>query len=264
MQKGGDQMIISNSVFKVYVHTNKINNKIYVGITKRSTNERWRNGEGYKECPYFYNAIQKYGWSNFCHDIYADNLTESEAKNMENLLITKFNLTNDNYGYNIKNGGTDCSLAEETKIKIGNALRGRTYSEEKRKRYSNAHKGKKLSSEHAAAISKANKGRPRTEKELTAAKINGNKMSGDNHWTRRLGITDETKSKISKSLKQYYQINKTHESVNKKRVLQVETGVIYDSIESAAKTLSVCRSQISEAADGKKRKTAGGFHWKFV
>ena len=57
-----------NKNYKIYIHKNKINNKIYVGQTKQSLSRRFRhNGEGYKHCICFYNAIQKYGWDNFTH-----------------------------------------------------------------------------------------------------------------------------------------------------------------------------------------------------
>ena len=31
----------------VYMHTNKINNKVYVGITSQKVQNRWNNGKGY-------------------------------------------------------------------------------------------------------------------------------------------------------------------------------------------------------------------------
>lgn len=257
-------MIIKNGPFKVYVHVNKTNGKMYVGVTKNKVEKRWKNGKGYIECVHFYRAIQKYGWDNFDHEIIADCLTEEEALHMEQMLIEKLNLQDDRFGYNIRYGGTNCSLSEETKAKIGAALRDVPHSEEVRKMQSEIKKGKKLSPEHCAAISRGNKGRPRTEKEIKAARINGEKMSGDNHWTRRLGIKEETKVKISNSMKEYLKLNGQHEGSGKKMVQCLETGVIYNSIEDAAKELCICRSQISEACVGIKRHTAGKCHWRFI
>ena len=54
--------------YTVYKHISP-NGKQYVGITKQDVVKRWANGEGYKNCTYFYNAIQKYGWENFQHII---------------------------------------------------------------------------------------------------------------------------------------------------------------------------------------------------
>lgn len=32
--------------YKVYIHTNKLNNKKYIGITKQDPERRWKNGWG--------------------------------------------------------------------------------------------------------------------------------------------------------------------------------------------------------------------------
>lgn len=73
------QMETSNN-YKVYKHTNQINGKSYVGITCQKPEYRWgTDGQGYKECPFFWNAIQKYGWNNFSHEIIFEGLTHEEA-----------------------------------------------------------------------------------------------------------------------------------------------------------------------------------------
>lgn len=45
--------------YTVYCHINKVNGKTYVGITSSAPELRWKNGEGYKNCRKFYNAILK-------------------------------------------------------------------------------------------------------------------------------------------------------------------------------------------------------------
>ena len=74
--------------YKVYKHTNKINGKVYIGITSyRYAKTRWSNGNGYSQQSLFWNAICKYGWDNFDHEILFDNLTQEEACQKEIELI---------------------------------------------------------------------------------------------------------------------------------------------------------------------------------
>lgn len=94
-----------NKNYIIYMHKNKINNKIYIGLTKQSLERRSRNGKGYLSSSYFYNAIQKYGWNNFEHIILEENLTLDEAKEKEKYYIQKYNSTDRSIGYNIKDGG---------------------------------------------------------------------------------------------------------------------------------------------------------------
>lgn len=90
----------------VYCHTNKINSKRYIGITNRTIAQRsGTNGVNYKNGTRFYNAILKYGWDNFTHEILEENLTREEASKREKYYIKLYNTTDDRFGYNICTGG---------------------------------------------------------------------------------------------------------------------------------------------------------------
>lgn len=94
---------VNTKIYIVYVHKNKVNGKCYVGITSNSPEVRWQNGNGYKTQPKFYNAIKKYGWDGFYHQIMATRLTEEKAKQMEQRLIKYYDSFNN--GYNATLGG---------------------------------------------------------------------------------------------------------------------------------------------------------------
>lgn len=240
-------LVFKNS-FTVYAHINKINGKIYVGITKRSVEERWNNGYGYIGCSYFYNAIQKYGWDNFDHIIIASNLTEEEASNYEIELIEECDLRNPDYGYNLKSGG------------YNNYNDNRVTSDELRKKLSEAHKGHKHTPEQTRKIVEKNTGKKRSKE---FCEVMSKLKSGQNHHYYGKKLPEEQVRKSAEGLRKYYQ---THPMLphGEKKILCVETGIIYRSIEAAAKDLNICRSAISECAAGKRRHTAGGYHWQFV
>lgn len=133
---------VNSKTYCVYMHTNKINNKKYIGQTCKNVRDRWRNGVGYINSPYFWNAIQKYGWDNFEHEIIANNLTKEEADKMEIELIALYDTTNDKNGYNLTSGGGGVSgfvFSEESKRKMSEFQKKRwtdDLKEEWSKRYS--------------------------------------------------------------------------------------------------------------------------------
>ena len=97
-------IINSERKYIMYVHISP-SNKRYYGITSAGCKRRWQNGNGYKTQQYFYRAIEKYGWNNFQHIVLFNNLTENEAKLLEQCYIALYDTTNKNKGYNITDGG---------------------------------------------------------------------------------------------------------------------------------------------------------------
>lgn len=130
--------------FTVYMHKNKINGKIYIGITSQRVQGRWNNGKGYKKNGHFYRAINYYGWDNFEHIILFENLSKEDACQKEIDLIKKYNTTNPDYGYNISIGGdvnTGWKHSDEYKNRMSEIMKNRTISDKTRKKISESRKG---------------------------------------------------------------------------------------------------------------------------
>lgn len=169
----------------VYQHTNKINGKVYIGQTCKPPKKRWNNGAGYKRCTLFYHAIQKYGWDNFEHEILLENLTLKEANEEESKFIKYFKSNNPKYGYNIREGGSNSPLSQETKNKLSEIQKKRNFkiSPEQRQamiegiRKSPNMSGHKTSEETKEKLRKAMIGRtPTNFNDLTGQEINGWKI----------------------------------------------------------------------------------------
>lgn len=195
--------------YKIYVHINKINGKIYIGQTgQENVKDRWDSGWGYKQCVAFNNAINKYGWNNFQHIVLIDRLTLEMANIIEEELIKKYKSTNSKYGYNIRPGGENSTLSEESKEKIRQKALGRKASEETKQKikdhwkiYGHPFKGKHHTDETKQKIAIANTGRSKTEQEIEDAHYRTlgelNPFYGKHH-------TEETKEVLSNLAKERY------------------------------------------------------------
>lgn len=118
-----EDKINKENCYILYMHINKINMHFYIGITSLKPSQRFgKNGGNYKQCTYFWNAIQKYGWDNFEHVIIANNLTKEEACKYEVDLIEHMKIERPNCCYNILIGGDlgrkDIAITEEYRDKF--------------------------------------------------------------------------------------------------------------------------------------------------
>lgn len=240
------------------MHTNMINNKKYIGITKKPPKKRWGcKGYGYKKSqPVFWNAIQKYGWDNFEHEILFNNLSQKEAQEKEVEFIAKYKTNcrrydSPEYGYNMTDGGEGVSgnfPTIETRQKMSIAQRNRVENETKE------------------------------EKERRRLRMIGesNPFYGNTH-------TKETKDKIGEKARARYRDKTKHPMYNKKQseeskrknfnsqknkspVIQFDMKgnfiAEYEGIIEAYRKTKISRTSIS-ACFHHKVKTAGGFVWEF-
>ena len=286
-------MSVENN-YSLYVHINKINNKRYYGITSQKPKDRWRNGKGYKnhknnkKDTYFYNAIRKYGWDNFKHEVLFEGLTKEEACLLEQCYIVLYDTTNRNKGYNRTTGGESFNHTDDTKKALSdlykgenNPFYGKHHTEETKKMIgekiksercgeNNPMYGKHHTEETKQKISESLKGKnsgenhPMYGKHLSKEHKQklSEKLSGENNpMYGKKGIlspnygktfTEEHKNKISESLK-----GKNNPS--SKSVYIIELDMTFDTITECAKYLDCTNANISNVLRGKS-KTAKGYH----
>lgn len=274
-------------MYSVYMH--KVpNGKIYIGITQHEPAKRWKtNGNGYRNQTVFWRAIKKYGWDNIEHYVLETNLSLEQACELEKFYIKKYKSTNPKYGYNRCDGGVGSvghKLTEEQRRRLSESHKNP--SEEIRKKYSIASKGRYCSEETRLKMSLSRSG----HKTSTETK----KKISEAHKGKT--ISEETKKRISDGLKRFYEnggtvANKgkpcpesvkeilreknrgrkpTEEELEKmrsrgKKVVCIETGESFVNIKQAAMFYGISASSISEVLNNYgRRKTAGGFNWKFA
>lgn len=218
----------------VYKHTNKINGKIYIGITHyKDPNRRWCNGRGYKHSILFDRAIKKYGWDSFTHEILFTALSKEEAHTIEKTLIAKYK--REGVSYNIANGGEGAeSIAEETKEKLRQHtpwIKGKRHNEETRERIRAA--SKKMWKEKRKTIIEAIR-RASKKKRIWSPNEEFRKLQSD---------------KFSKAINCYD--------------LFGHYLATYKSSVEAERVLNIDLSHIAEAVSG-ERKTCGGYQWRYA
>lgn len=140
--------------YTVYMHKNKINGKVYIGITKQKPQYRWNDGNGYKK-QLFFKAIKKYGWDNFEHIILLKNLSEEEAEQKEIEFIKKYDSHCNKYGYNV----LDDINKHKTERNLRKKVKKREVKNTTREKLRKANLGKHLSFKTKEKLSKLRKGK---------------------------------------------------------------------------------------------------------
>lgn len=109
-------------MYQIYLITNLVNQKKYVGQTCQSLNKRWRQhifcARKSVNKP-LYNAMNKYGVHNFTIELLETNLTESTVDERESYYINKYNTFIE--GYNLTTGGQGIHsfrFSEQTRLKL--------------------------------------------------------------------------------------------------------------------------------------------------
>lgn len=110
-------------LYSVYMHRNRINKKVYIGVTKQNTEKRFQNGYGYKYFnKEFWEDIQKFGWNNFDHEILETGLSKDAVSEREEYFVNLYHSNDSEFGYNKIGGGFRTKrpdVSERMKKRVG-------------------------------------------------------------------------------------------------------------------------------------------------
>ena len=238
----------------IYKHTSP-NGKVYVGMTKQSPNGRWKGGFGYQSSPHFWNAIQKYGWDNFSHEILLDGLTLEDACYYESYYIALYDSANSEKGYNEKFGGqTGAVFTDDVKKRLSERMKA--YYREHPDAVERARliaTGRKHTDEEKAKMRAVNKRRPRHSTEDWKEKIGAGvrKRLSENTELREETIRRcvENGMKNARKVEQY--------SLHGEKVGE------YESTKAAQRMTGIRSGNISKCCNG-LAKTSGGYIWQYA
>lgn len=247
----------------IYCATNKVNGKRYVGQTTRELSRRRQghidDSKRGKSNIYFGNALHRYGGVNFEWSVIDVGKSQKDLNDKERHWISLYSSDNRDKGYNLREGGSNGHLSQETKDKLSISAKARY-----RNGFVHPMKGKTQSIEHT--------------RNHAAALLKG--YAEDRYVKATLGKarSKETKDKIRRSI--YQHLCLPHRDKNKAKTLLgfhnspstefpsssircIETGKVYASMSQAAKEFGISHTNFSRYfAEG--RDTVAGFHWEKV
>lgn len=269
----------------IYIIKNKINNKVYIGKTKRSVEIRWKqhiNSINRKSMQniHLYRAMNKYGVDKF----YVETLKHITSNSEENL-TKKLNVLEKRYikkydsfknGYNSTlggDGGFGRIISEEERKKLSELKIGKPHSKEHVKKSALGHKGLKMSKETKAKIKSAHV-TPILQYSLDGTFIK--------EWESIKSATDTIGLKSTSSIQQClsgkskqsggyvwkYKLQSAPKQKSQKRPVQQYT--INDEFVAEFESAADAARNVIDATDNgiircckNKQITSGGYRWKY-
>jgi len=246
-RKEGSFLMEQNYIGYIYITTNLINNKKYIGQHKSKSFDLNYLGSG----KLIVEAIKKYGKDNFKTEVIEWCTSAEELNNREIYWIQYYNAVNDNNYYNLHDGGgsgwdyvnrcwadgvfTRKPLSEEAKEHMRHP---HVVTEKGLKTWGN--KGKHLKDE--------------TKKKLSD-KLKVARVTYAPIWNKGIPQTEEAKRKMLKT--------REENCIGCVAVRCVETGYIFKSENDALEWLGAKANKISECLSGSREMTYG-YHWEVV
>lgn len=209
----------------IYKAINKINGKVYIGLTTKSLEWRIMKHRQDHNRPnvhkaYLYRAMRKYGFENFTWEVIDTATSLKELHDKEKYWIEYYGSFNDkSKGYNSTSGGEGMyQLTDEERVARSERAKG-----EKNPMYGvpSPMKGKKFSEEHKRKISEA------------LSKADRPHLHGGTNPSAR-------------------------------KVRNIDTGEVFETMKSAYESCGLKSHSGIYQACKYKSKTAGGYRWEYV
>ncbi len=244
-------------MYEVYLITNCVNNKKYVGITKRGYKFRFREHISSAKCGsnnLLHCAIRKYGESNFSLELVQSNVPTEDIGEVEQFYIKYYNTYyKDRCGYNMTVGGNGTigyEFTDEVKARMSKANSGRKYTKERNERIRAAMTGRYYPDEWRKALSAARLGKYTGE---------DNPFYGKHHTehTKRLIGENNTKYTIEQYDKSTGCLVNTFSSA-----MDAARWVVNNGLSKAE--IGTCNTRILYVCKKPDRCSAYGFIWKSI
>jgi group I intron endonuclease len=179
-------LMLRMSMYEIYVVTNKDNGKKYVGQTCQGVRQRWSQHKSVARSGvdnYFYRAIRAHGEDAFEVEVVEEIDTLEQANDAEKKWIALFESIDSKKGYNGTHGGDGSLPTDLTCAKI---------SETRKELFKDP--------EFKSYMTEANTGKHHTE----SGKANISKALEGNQYRKGIPHDEETKKRVSESLKRAY------------------------------------------------------------
>lgn len=221
--------------------------KVYIGQAKNVKKRYYR----YKklQCKTqrkLYNSLIKYGFENHLFEIIHE-CNHDELNHFEKLYIKEFNSFNSKNGLNLREGGHNSKMSDESKKILSDKKKGFKHTEDAKEKMSKSSKGKKHTPETLKHMSEIKKGKKHTEESKK-------KISESN---KGKVVSEEGRKNMSNSQKGLFAGEK-HPNYGKK--MNEEHKEILRKVHTGKSISIEQKKKISESMKGEKNHFYGKKH----
>lgn len=257
----------------IYIVTNKVNGKRYIGQTVRKMHQRKRehlNDAVNGSTVALHKAIRKYGEDSFLWDVVHDNVPNHDMNELEQFLIFKLKTNKRMFGYNMTIGGQTMinPWSNDGHREHIRECQLKAWTEERKKAFSEDN--------HAAVkVMCLETGEVFKNERLACDRFNitpGNlsnvigssrtrRTAGGYHFIRyERDLTEQERTKLIIEIGTPSPLGSSNPNSRKTRC--VETGIVYNTRSEAAKSVEGNPDNIKQAIN--KGKPYKGYHWEAV